>query len=732
MAKNVIIMVGDGMGWEMARAAAIQKQINDGATGNTLSDFYTEGTGTGLSFQELDGYAISTTSNTFIDGSKGNSALQGTPFNHNTGESEPREGFEFDPSAAIVEGFVPDADGNTSYNEAPILDAAGNALGGNVPIWDAELGGELPWENGTDPEYIKNLYPDSAGTATALYTGTKTYVGAIGVDIHEHELSTMAEKAMADGKSAGVVSSVPFNHATPAAAIAHVNNRNKTHDESFEQRRGDDEAFRDADGNLVDEFGHAIEDYDNILTQIVEEVKPTLVLGAGHADTRNGDERYVTYDQLEELRNSQDYTFLERGENAAQVLADTAASLKVEEGDRLFGIYGAKGQGGNLPWRTADGDYSNAGLGGRNSTERPLEEGQTDTDFIAQEVNYNPNLNDMTSAALDVLGDDEEGFWLMIEGGDIDWAAHDNSLDNMIGATMDFQDSVQTVMDWIAENGGWQENQLIVTADHDHYFTLNDNFPELLRAEGAEALTTAESTADAGHYWGSDEEVKYGWGTHTTRPVPVYYQGAGTEAFEALAGEGYQAYGKEVEGVDGFVDQVHIAQVQDAAFAFDMPVKEDASGANYLDFSGFQGDVEVDYTISREAAFDNQVYFYTVDEKDGDIDGFAPSASEYMQAALNNIISPEFSTTDGNEQTGSFTMEAGSVVGTMIIADGTLSDALNGNATVYFSFPGATGNDGFDHIRMNGNNIFEFEDQAGGGDMDFNDVVIELNDFAIM
>ncbi|MEM7581619.1 MAG: alkaline phosphatase, partial [Cyanobacteria bacterium P01_A01_bin.80] len=73
MAKNVIIMVGDGMGWEMARAAAIQKQINEGATGNTLSDFYTEGTGTGLSFQELEGYTISTTSNTYIDGSKGNS-----------------------------------------------------------------------------------------------------------------------------------------------------------------------------------------------------------------------------------------------------------------------------------------------------------------------------------------------------------------------------------------------------------------------------------------------------------------------------------------------------------------------------------------------------------------------------------------------------------------------------------------------------------------------------------
>ena len=82
MAKNVIIMIGDGMGWEMARAAAIQEQITQGKTGATLTDFYTEGKGTGLSFQRLENYAIATTSNTFIDGDKGNSALKGDPFDH--------------------------------------------------------------------------------------------------------------------------------------------------------------------------------------------------------------------------------------------------------------------------------------------------------------------------------------------------------------------------------------------------------------------------------------------------------------------------------------------------------------------------------------------------------------------------------------------------------------------------------------------------------------------------
>ena len=615
-AKNVIIMIGDGMGWEMARAAAIEKMINEGAKGTALTEFYAEGVGEGLSFQDLEGYAISTTSNTYIDGDQGNSALEGTPFDHVTGESELREGFEFDPSRALVQGFFPEvrdpapedsesgSDGvpketasafipgfnpENGFNEEPLELADGKIIGGNVPIYNPKLGGAFPWLDGEDPEYIKNLYPDSAGTATALYTGVKTYIGAIGVDIYEDSVETLAEAAQSQGKSAGVVSSVPFNHATPAAAISHVNNRYKSHSESFEQDTEEAEEFRNQAGELVDEFGHEIPENDNIFTQIVEEVQPDLVLGAGHADTGDGDEAYITYDQLDELRNGEyPYTFLERGENAAVVLAETAAEIDVEAGDNLFGIYGARGQEGNLPWRTANDDYSNIGLESRLDAERPLEEGETDKEFIATELDANPTLMDMTSAALDVLGDDEDGFWLSIEGGDIDWAAHDNNLDNMLGAAMDFSESVDIVMNWIEENGGYEENMLVVTADHDHYFTLTEDYPELLREKGAEAMTVQvgedgepltevgeegellkvdnEDVSASGHYWGSDVNQKYGWSTHTSRPVPVYYQGVGSEYFEEVTGEGYEAYGKEVAGVDGFIDQVHIAQAQFNAF----------------------------------------------------------------------------------------------------------------------------------------------------------------------
>lgn len=651
MAKNVIMMIGDGMGWEMSRAGAIQAEVeaeiaeireaNPDITneeiaahfdGRTLDDYYTEGQGFGNSYQNLEGYTIATTGNTYIDGDKSNSALEGEPFNHNTGESEVREGFEFNPDAALVEGLDPETrDGSDApiidifdpnFDEDALLDDDGNPVGGNVPIFDLENGGQTPWDDsyyenrgnipeGFDPDYIKNLYPDSAGTATGLYTGVKTYVGAISVDIYEEAVETAAEEALKNGKSVGIVSSVPFNHATPAAAISHVNQRNKYNEQSFDEREGDGDGSNDDE---VDEFGHLIEDSDNIFYQIVNETQPTVVLGGGHYLTRGGteeepDERYITQEETENLRNGvYDYTFVERGANASEVLAETAAEINPEAGERLFGIYGARGQGGNLPWRSANGDYSRAGqdTAGINEEtglveidERPLEEGETDESFIAREIDENPTLVEMTSASLDVLGDDPDGFWLMIEGGDIDWSAHANDMDAHLGTLRDFDESVAEVDTWIQENGGYEENLLIVTADHDHYLTLNDDFPELLAdalltGEGGDELTTGD-VAETGHFWGSDETVKNGWATHTSRPVPVYYQGADSELIAGFEGSGYQAYGTQVEGVGTYIDQVHLGSVQLEAISEDVNGEEE--GGEEETSSGFEplfGSVDVD------------------------------------------------------------------------------------------------------------------------------------------
>ncbi|MEH2229333.1 MAG: esterase-like activity of phytase family protein [Nostoc sp.] len=556
MAKNVIIMIGDGMGWQMARAASIYKEIQNGKTGANLSDFYTQGKGQGLNFQTLQGYGLATTYGTTIADSNGvfstaNSALDGT--NPITGESPVRPGFTFDPTFN---------QGNTPTGGAKVSDGAvGNLVG-----YDPTRGGVNPWTPGNDPEYIKYSYPDSANTATTLYTGVKSYNNAVGVDIFENPLETILKTANEVGKSTGLVTSVPIDHATPAAAAANVNRRSKY----------------DADYPAL----------DNILQQQLRVYQPTVLLGGGHPLSAPGDllpagvepntsNEYISQSTYTELstkptNNLYDYTFLERGENAAQKLAETAATIDPEKGDRLFGLYGARGQNGNLPVSSANGEYSTTGLDmfsvftnqGDNAkvdTTRPLLPGETDASFIAKEVNENPTLNDLTNAALDVLGKDPDGFWLMVEGGDIDWSAHDNNIDNLIGTTLDFDKAVGSTIDWIEKNGGWEENQLIVTADHDHYLTLDGNFPTLVQNKGAEALTNLDTPGEVGHYWGSDPNVKYGWGTHTNRPVPVYYQGAGSEVLNSLVGKGYNAYGSEIPGIAGLNDQTHIYQTMFAS-----------------------------------------------------------------------------------------------------------------------------------------------------------------------
>ncbi|CCQ59425.1 alkaline phosphatase [Crocosphaera watsonii] len=562
MAKNVIIIVGDGMGWEMVRAAAIAKQIDEGHQGNTLADFYTEGRGEGLSFQELEGYTHATTYSTIIDGDKGNSAFEGDPRDRVTGEGVLREGFTLPrDSGDSSTGFDP------TFNPYGSEDSPGV---GNLVGYDPTEGGSQPWLQGSDPEYIKQNYTDSAAAGTSLYSGVKTFAGALGVDIFEQPVETILETAKAEGKATGTVSSVPFSHATPAAPASHVNNRGKLDDGIPE-------------GALE---GEEFEVGDSVTQQMLLETQPDLILGGGHpldynnTDSEIGGElnfRFIAESTYEELSNNPDgdnlygYNFLERNPNAAQTLLEAAETLNPEDGDRLFGLYGARGQNGNLPLVTADNDFSNTGLntfshrssqisGGTPDSNRPLTAGETVEDFIDRERDENPTLAEMTVASLEFLSQDEDGFFLSVEQGDMDWVLHDNNMDNLLGTFIDLDETVEVTVNWIEENGGWEENLLIVTADHDHYMTLTDDFPALYREQGGEALTLAFDSADAGHYFGSNPDDKYEWGNHSNRPVPVYYQGAGSEVLDGFIGEGFESYGVEVPGIPDHVDLVHLAQ----------------------------------------------------------------------------------------------------------------------------------------------------------------------------
>jgi alkaline phosphatase len=600
---NVILMIGDGMGWEAARAAAI-------ANGGT---FYKEGKGNGLNMQKLTGYTYATTYGTTVEGGTGNSAL--TTANPITGASPVRPGFTFNPQLNPGKGVR-----NTAGTAAvPCQTGAGKAgNGGNIVGYQPAKGGPNPWtplspEAAADREYIKCSYPDSANTASTLYTGVKSYNNAMSVNIYEKPApETILQTAKRLGKSTGVVTSVPITHATPGAAVSTVNRRNKY-----------DNDLPSLDNILQQAIRQDLPDPNSYDTKGIKPFLPTVLLGGGHpldfqnatkqTTTQPAGDGYVyikpsTYSQLKynPTRNPYGYTFLERDSNvtytndlsqikdAGDELLAKSRQLDPNQGDRLLGLYGARGQNGNLPFLTANRDYSSTGLDAfsvystaamgssatsngpqvpKPDTIRPLAngidngQGETAAQFIAKEVKANPTLAEMTQAALNVLGKDKDGFWLMVEGGDIDWSLHDDNMDNLIGTVYSFDNAVKTVVDWVGQNGGWRKNVLIVTADHDHYLTLNDNFPKLLNQAGAEALTYAQhNPAEAGHFFGSEPTVKYGWGSHTNRMVPVYYQGdrlplanyigKPVDYVDAPPNGPKQRY--QIPGVPNAVDQSHI------------------------------------------------------------------------------------------------------------------------------------------------------------------------------
>ena len=173
--------------------------------------------------------------------------------------------------------------------------------------------------------------------------------------------------------------------------------------------------------------------------------------------------------------------------------------------------------------------------------------------------------------------------------------------------------------------------------------------------------------------------------------------------------------------LEGFVEEISVAAT----------TLEDGTTVESIDLTGVTGQVTVDFTISREADFNNEVYFYQVDSINGTVDGIAVGEDGYMEAALANIISPVFSTSDDNTENGSAQFDAGSVVVPLIIADGTLAEAISGDADIYFPYLGANTDDGgFDHIKLLDSNTFGFEDLPNGGDQDFNDIEIRINSIA--
>ena len=105
--------------------------------------------------------------------------------------------------------------------------------------------------------------------------------------------------------------------------------------------------------------------------------------------------------------------------------------------------------------------------------ESPVAHDFPGTPFVTRATIENPLLKEATLAALKVLGQDPDGFFIMIEQGDIDWANHANDFQRMVGTVWDLHTAVQTAIDFINQPDDgidWFNTLAIVTSDHSNSY----------------------------------------------------------------------------------------------------------------------------------------------------------------------------------------------------------------------------------------------------------------------
>jgi len=279
---------------------------------------------------------------------------------------------------------------------------------------------------------------DSAAAATAMATGVKTANGVVALDVELFPVTTILEEAKFQGRSVGLVTTTQLSHATPAAFIAHVEERNLMTD---------------------------------ITVQMVE-TGPEVLLGGGEDAfipvTETG--CHPEAGEREDGRN----LITEALEDGYAYVCDADAfdSIDTSSTAKLIGIFSDEG----MP--------------------RP----------------FSPSLAEMTELAIDILSKNENGFFLMVEAGQIDWACHGNDAENTLADTIGLDAAVAAAKRFAAGSG---DTLIIVTADHE-----TGGMTVSWQASGKAGEDGPFATPDGGAFY-----VNWATTGHTAARVPVTSMG---------------------------------------------------------------------------------------------------------------------------------------------------------------------------------------------------------------
>ena len=445
-AKNVILIIGDGMQLEHERAAS-NYLFGNPDSGLAFQNFPYKGQSSTWDVTTYNKYAFASYSTTGYSSKK------------------------FNPDTVNLD--------NTATFDAK--------LG-----YDPAKGGALPYplDKTGSSAYLNKAATDSASAGTALATGFKTDDGNVcwkSGDPENGRLISIAEMYRYQKKAAiGVVSTVPFSHATPATFVSHNKSRNN---------------------------------YKEIAYEIINVVKPEVVIGGGHPSYNSA---YMDALEYNTLKNSGEYVLAERksGDDGNITIA-AKASEAVANGKKLFGLFG--NSGGQF-------DY-------------PVPSNTPGTPGVARGSNENPSLAEAAKAALKVLSQNKNGFFLMVEQGDIDWANHANDFKSMVGGVYDLDETVKSVEAFIDQPGDdidWNNTLVIVTSDHGNNF-MRINASKTLQ-KGELPQQTANSAVVGSYTPGfiyPNGEVSFASGSHTNELTRVYAKGVGTSLLKSAEGLWY-------------------------------------------------------------------------------------------------------------------------------------------------------------------------------------------------
>lgn len=335
-------------------------------------------------------------------------------------------------------------------------------------------------------DYVKTGATDSASAATAMSTGVKNYDGVIGIGVDGKPLYHAAQRAEVLRKSTGVVTSVQWSHATPAGFVAHNASRNN---------------------------------YAELANEMINDSGTDVIMGAGSPLYDNNGTPVAAPSQYKYVGGVDTWNALVNG---------TAG------GD-------ADGDGDGDPWkliqskfqfeRLADARTTPTRVCGTARAAATLQQSR-DGDPLAAPytvpMNANvPDLATMTEGALNVLDANRRGFFLMVEGGAVDWAGHGNQPGRLIEEQIDFNQSVDAVVRWVERNSSWNETLVIVTADHETGYLWGPGTGVPGGNGTWMPLVNNGEDAVPGMQWNS--------GDHTNSLVPFFAKGPASSELRAAA-----------------------------------------------------------------------------------------------------------------------------------------------------------------------------------------------------